>query len=321
MKRNLRLFRINGNIDDLEKILIVFSQLSCIQPVLADNFTSQVHGLTTLPKDNPWQAVINELDQVEKISGIQIEPQSVFELKDGYDTVGQYVHSIHESFKDLLKQKEESMLLIRKYEDALTQVENINYLDVSIDDIFSCQYINSRFGKMPIESLETLKLYKHKPIIFEQFKESKNICWCMYMTTDGNEREVDNIFSSLFFERIYIPDFVHGTPDEARTSLMNEIAFAKKHLDDILHKIGELVIANKAKLEFVKGELQLINQMDNAKKYVVRMGDKFSISGFIHKNNVEMLKQRFQHIASMVIDIMPATLDKRLTPPKHIRKQ
>lgn len=50
----------------------------------------------------------------------------------------------------------------------------------------------------------------------------------MYYTTDEYKREVDNIFSSLFFERIHIPDFVHGKPKEAIAALEEEIKQAQK---------------------------------------------------------------------------------------------
>lgn len=35
------------------------------------------------------------------------------------------------------------------------------------------------------------------------------------MTTQKYEGDVDNMFSSLYFERIRIPEFVHGTPEKA----------------------------------------------------------------------------------------------------------
>ncbi|MBN2877819.1 MAG: hypothetical protein JXL85_09250 [Bacilli bacterium] len=321
MIKNLRLFKITGDKNNLERVLEHFIQLKCIQPVPAEHFVSQVHGLKTLPKENPWQMIVNELEETEKAAGIHIEPVDVYELKDAYEKVKTYIHTIHEDFLTLLLHKKEAIQLIKKYEDALTQIMNIATLDVSIDDIFSCQYINTRFGKIPQNSLETLKLYENKPIVFQLFKEQKNYYWCMYMTMEKNIKEVDNIFSSLFFERVYIPDFIHGTPEVAKQTLEMELELANQNLDDILQELNRSVEQQKEKLSFIKGELNLISQVYDAKKFVVSLGDKISITGFVHKTNVNHLIETFTDVKGVEVEIMPANLDKRLTPPKRIKSR
>ena len=63
---------------------------------------------------------------------------------------------------------------------------------------------------------------------------------CLYITTSKYEGDVDNIFSSLYFERIRIPEFVHGTPERAKESLQEEIDNDYKqlqHVEEVLSLI------------------------------------------------------------------------------------
>ena len=52
----------------------------------------------------------------------------------------------------------------------------------------------------------------------------------MYMTTESKAPEIDNIFSSLYFERIHIPEFVHGTPESALQVLKEEDETAQNYI-------------------------------------------------------------------------------------------
>lgn len=321
MSRKPKLFRITGELSTLDRVLKKFVNFECVYPIPSKEFIGQVHGLTSVPTENPWQDIYVELENTEKETGIKITPAHIDDIDDSYEKVKEYVHSTHETFHELMSHRQETENLIKKYQDALFQVNNIIDLDISLDDIFACEYINVRFGKLPADSLDTLKLYENKPFIFQIFKEVKRNYWCMYMTTDKYEKEIDNIFSSLYFQRVYIPDFVHGTPETARESLKVEINQAMINLDEIKGEISKIMNENKEKLEHVKGELVFLNRLYDARRFVVGLGEKFNISGYIADSNVPYLTQAFKDIENTDVDIVPADLEKRFKPPKKLKKE
>ena len=142
--------------------------------------------------------------------------------------------------------------MIKKYQDALTQVTHIENLDISFDDVFSCQYVNVRVGIMPVDSIDKLQLYQFKPFLFKSFNVENGNCWCIYFATEEYKEDIDNIFKSLFFRRIHIPDFVHGTPKNAEITLLSEMDVANVNLDEISGQIEELLKKNHDKLIEVK---------------------------------------------------------------------
>ena len=141
----------------------------------------------------------------------------------------------------------------------------------------------------------------------------------MYIATNQHEREIDNIFSSLFFERIRIPDFVHGTPESAQVSLSMEIEVASESLKNIQKDIDVILEKNIDKLSTVKGELIFLNRVYDAKKYVVGLGDQFNITGFVQTKDVKHIKDSFTNLESVELEIMPPDSDKRLKPPTKFK--
>ncbi len=315
----LKLFRINANITDLDNVLEKFVHLHCVHPIKSSEFIDRVHGLTSFVSSNPCNIIYKELQDIEVENNKTIPETFCEEADETFDVMRDYIYTTHERLKKLTQHKKDSEILIKKYKDALIQVKNIENLDISLDDVFSCEYISARVGRLPLDSVEKLKFYKNKPFIFKSFHEEKNYAWCMYLVTNKYEREIDNIFSSLFFERIHIPDFVHGTPESAQSTLAMEIEVAENSLTFTEQEIDKIFNENIEHLSHVKGELKLLSKVYDARKYVVGLGDIVSITGYVTNRDVKTLKKHYEDMPSVEIEIMPADSDKRIAPPTKLK--
>jgi len=314
-----RLVNITSNLNDLDRVLSRFVELNTIHPVLASEFTDKVHGLTTFSSENPCNVILKELTDMEEELDFQFPVREVCQVDHTLENMGTYIKTAHQKLVGLLEQKKVTLELVRKYQDALIQVKNIESLDISLDDVFSCDYVVSRVGRLPTDSVEKLKFYQSRPFIFKSFHEDKNYSWCMYFTSNEFEREVDNIFSSLFFERIHIPDFVHGTPEAAEVQLVREIEATTAQLEKVKVSLYELMNEYEDEFSAIKSELYLLNRIYEAKKYVVGLGDKFTITGFIEPCDEKELLTKYKDMKNVEILFRPALSDKRLLPPTKLK--
>ncbi|MBU1145259.1 MAG: V-type ATP synthase subunit I [Firmicutes bacterium] len=314
-----KLVNITSYLEHLDKVLENFVELRCFHPISSNQIVGQVHGLTSFRSDNPCNIVLNELLEIEKEYEFDIPVIEIKTIDYTLEKMTSYVSTTHVTLKNLVSQKKDTIELIRKYQDALIQVHNIESLDISLDDVFSCDYVFARVGRLPTDSVEKLKFYRTRPFIFKSFTIDKNYSWCMYFTTNEFEREVDNIFSSLFFERIHIPDFVHGTPEAATVTLAKEIEVAQTQLEKIQTSINALLSDSGKDMATIKSELLYLNKIYEAKKYVVGLGDKFTITGFVQSKDVSTVKSKFSDIDDVEIEIRPANSDRRLKPPTKLK--
>lgn len=313
-----KLINIISYLDHLDPVLEKFVDLKCFHPVSSNQIVERVHGLTSFRQDNPCSVTLNELLEIEKEYNVTIPVVEIKTIDYTLEKMAQYVSTTHHALKELVLQKKDTLELIRKYQDALIQVHNIESLDISLDDVFSCDYVYARVGRLPTDSVEKLRFYRTRPFIFKSFSVDKNYNWCMYFTTNEYEREVDNIFSSLFFERIHIPDYVHGTPEAASVTLAKEIEVANEQLDLIQQEVDKLLGDCWHDMSIIKSELLFLDRIYEAKKYVVGLGDKFTITGFVEAKDVKKITTAFEELEEVEIEVRPAMSDKRLKPPTKL---
>ena len=310
---------LTANIDKLDDILVRFIDLKGFHPVLASEIVDKVHGLTSFVADNPCQPLLSELEDLESKYQLNLPNIELTDQNYTFNEMYDYMHQTKEKLEmesNRIKQLEEHN---HKYNDALIQVQNILNLDIALDDLFACEYINIRFGRLPNDSVDKLRFFQNKPFVFKSFNHDHNNSWCMYFTTAEYKREVDNIFSSLFFERIFIPDFVHGTPKDAVQALNDEIISTKKMIETYKNDIEELTKSFCSQLVSMKGELLYLNRIYEAKKYVVGLGNKFSISGFVEESNVDCIKSTFEDFEDIEIEVNDAYSDRRIKPPTKLK--
>ncbi len=317
----IKLVDITSNLSNLDNVLTRFIDLKGFHPVLASEIIDRVHGLTSFVADNPCQPLLHELAEIDKKFELNLADDERRDIDYNFSEMSEYILEIKEKLQeevDIIKELEKE---IAKYEDALVHVKNIQSLDIPLDDLFECSYIYIRFGRLPNDSVEKLRFFRNKPFVFKSFNYDQNYNWCLYFTTEEYKREIDNIFSSLFFERIFIPDFVHGTPSEAITSLEEKIAAVWDKINAYKRDIYDISCGCSDKLSCIKGELLFLNRVYEAKKYVVGLGDRFTISGFVEENNVENVKGMFKDVKDIELEVAEADSDKRILPPTKLKNR
>lgn len=315
----MKLVNIISDQKNLNEVLLRFVDLDCFHPEPASKIAESVHGLTTLQEDDPFAELISHFKDVEVSMGYKLAGDMVKDPNYDLDKMRAYVDGVYHKYEEMVEVKKDLEKVIQENKDALTQVENIEGMEIPLDDIFSCRYVNVRFGRLPLDSVDKLQYYRSRPFVFQSFKEDSAYSWCMVLSTPKYEREVDNIFSSLYFERIHIPEFVHDTPERAKENLMDEINSDYEQLAHVKERIAQLLEEHKETMNQVKGELNFLEETFEARKYVVGLGERFTITGFATVDDVERIQNEFADLKEVEIEVRPAHSDKRLSPPTKLK--
>lgn len=315
----MKLINISAEKEYLDDVLLKFVDLDYFHPEPAVKFIDTVHGLTSMDEENPVSEVLSRFKEI--CSDMDLDLPNIAMRDKDYDLGGMknYMENVYQRFQDANRVRKDLQTVIQENKDALVTVKNIESIDLNLDDLFDCKYIKFRFGRLPLDSVEKLRYYRNRPFVFKSFSQDDTYSWCIYMTTEKYEGDVDNVFSSLYFERIRIPEFIHGTPESAAQTLLDEIENDEKqilHVDDVIEKLkGEC----REEMAKIKGELEFLDRTFVARKYVVGLGQRFSITGFVDAADVERLKETFRELEEVEIEVRPAHSDKRLDPPTKLK--
>lgn len=320
-KSKMRLVNILTYLESIDEVLQKIVSFPCIEIVLADKIVETVHGSKIHTTNDLATPLLNEINVLEKECHLSFRSIKLEGISDSLDDIAKEIKDVHNKIDGFNNQLASLHELYDKYMNASQQVSYIASLDVSLDDVFECTYVNARVGKLPIDSIAKLEYYNSTPFIFKSFAEKNDFCWCMYFSTNGYERAVDNIFSSLLFERIYIPDFVHGLPQEAEVSLQKEIEATLLQIKKTEEQRDEYISIHKEIVERMRFELEVLSKVHQAEKFVVQLGSRCLITGFIDMKDEDNIKSLFSKDDNVEIEIRPADSDKRLKAPKKMSEK
>lgn len=315
----MKLVNLISDQKNLNEVLLRFIDLENFHPEPAAKIAESVHGLTTLQEDDPFAELISHFKDIEVSMGYDLPGDLVKDPNYDLEKMRAYMDDLYQQFETMHAVKQDLETVIQENKDALTQVENIEGMEIPLDDIFSCRYVNVRFGRLPLDSVDKLQYYRNRPFVFQSFKEDSAYSWCVVISTPKYEREVDNIFSSLYFERIHIPDFVHDTPEKAKENLTEEINSDYEQLAHVNERLQTLLDQHRDTMNQIKGELTFLEKTFEARKYVVGLGERFTITGFAAADDIPAIQKEFSDLKEVEIEVRPAHSDKRLSPPTKLK--
>ena len=203
--------------DCLDTVLEKCCESGCFQleSAVSSNTGGGERALQLLNDKNPYDVPLKNLASIATELDIKLEETeySVCKLESGADFTD-FCDSLEGSLAEASKQKQAALQIISQRKNAMIQIKHLNGLNEQFDRIFSCKHVHVRVGKLPLESRAKLDYYDQN-FFFVPFEQDRNYCWGMYFCPKDDKELVDDLFTSLFFETVRIPDFVRGNTAEA----------------------------------------------------------------------------------------------------------
>lgn len=189
-----------------------------------------------------------------------------------------------------------------KTADLLVHMKN---LDVNVEDLFKVKTLKVRIGRLPKNSYVRLSYYADKGFNFTSYFNfivysfDGEYYWGMYFAPEDNAKDIDDIFESLYFERVHIPEFVQGTPEEALLSIKKREEELRAKLFGMVSTAGVATKEELEKIEDVAAWLCVQNQLYEMRRYALVFNHTFYISGFVPQKNYA----QFEHLIEAVPNV------------------
>ncbi|MBP0979227.1 MAG: V-type ATP synthase subunit I [Oscillospiraceae bacterium] len=321
----LGLGQFKNQISDLEK----FSKEDKIG--FEDNISES--EIETRAYSNSFESLLHKCEDIFTMLDIKLKDinKKIFENKDNnieIENIDVRIDELKSKVEYLLKEKSLHEKKISEYTSVLTQLQNIDNANIDFDDLFSCKYLKIRFGRLPKESYEKLKLFDSEEFVFVSFKIDHNYSLCLYITPCYISKKIDEMFNSLFFERIRIPVYAHGTPDSTKHYVKDQINKYESALKNINLEIKNLKTKIEKDFSKIYFKIKFFSECFSNKKYAAIFEDKFYLVGFIPKDLEHEFVDKFNNSDSLnnlesseAIDvtISDPTSDKRLKTPVKLK--
>lgn len=315
----LKLVEIEFPAEQYDAVLLKLINLDDFHPEYASKFADSVQGLSVLNRENPYADLINRMEEARDKYQLKLTYQDVNDTRINIIQADTFFCNVLEQVSKYEKVKEDLQQMVDENEATISQLEHMINSDIDFDRLFGCHYLQVRFGRIPTAHLDKLQYYGTQEFLFKIFHKDAKETYCAYMTTETKTPEIDNIFSSLYFERIHIPEFVHGTADEALKVLKEEDETARNYLVTLDQRIQKLFNENIDEMNHIYSISKKLNETYDAQKYVVVFGKNSAVYGFAEDKVAKHIKEEFETLENVRVEIKPATGDSRLTPPTKLK--
>ena len=142
----IKLIDITANQNQLDDVLTTLIKTENIHPVLASEIIEKVHGSTSFVSENPCQALLQDVKDIETKFNIQLTDVEQRNYDIDFDEMYEYMQNLKLQLNEEISRIKILEKDISEYRDALIQVNHLKALDLPLDDLFAAEYVTFRFG-------------------------------------------------------------------------------------------------------------------------------------------------------------------------------
>lgn len=210
---------------------------------------------------------------------------------------------------------------IRENEEAIKNLEPLTEFNADLSKLSEFKFISYCFGKLPKGGYKTLNTYlSDMNVIFVKTKENEHSVWGFYFVPSDEKKKADEIFTSLYFERISLPHKINGTPKEMCEELKKRNAELKSERKNILSSAAVGVEQYKKQLYEILNTAGKRKAYSNVKTMAAHSDDYFYIVGWMSKKDAKALKKETKDDAEVALFYTekPENLKGIVSPPTKL---
>ena len=316
----MSLVMLRGEAAQLDEVLLRCLDSGVFHPENAGSFSEYAGGITTLKEENPYTGLGKKLSAIAAETDIDLGSASFEGLDIPNGEFQGYIGGLDQKLKKLLSKKRGSEQLIESHKTALRRLEHFTSMELNFDSLFACKYIKVRFGRLPLDSYQKLRSYSDRPFVLFSFGQDSTYNWCLYTCAVADAQEIDGLFQSLYFERIRVPDYVHGTPQEALEFIRKDLAREEGELESIKGKIAEIAAGERERVQKLYAKLCLLGKAFELRDKAAFVKSGFVVMGCVPQKQSKKFALAFQDLEDKVtVTLKEPAEEPRITVPVRLK--
>ena len=262
------------------------------------NVMENVKGLTPFGEFNRYSALMARMDSLNKIFEIIPEKIDVEKLAEEMDEIFEgaelFTSTLEEKINENRKEIDEYKAEMEKSRNILNRMMPLIDFDVDLSDL-DMNFINVRFGRMAYENYRRLNdsIKKLNVIVFFLKRDGDDV-WFSYYAPNAVIEEVDNIFASLYFEKIDISDSISGTPAETANVLNEKIKEMEDKIKDGNERYNDLIESSRSQFAEFYSYINYLHKTADIKRYAAHTEESFYLSGWIPAGSMNALEVQYR---------------------------
>lgn len=316
---------MKGADGDLDEVLCRCARSAVFHPENAAKLSEYSVGTPSLLR-NPYGALLIKITEIAENLKIHLSyaeeadlPLSAADRSIFLEASNTYLNRLREEYPRYFERKSRIKDEIGSYTAALGMLSHIGEQNIDFDRLWDNTYLKIRFGRIPTSSLQKLEVYEGHPYELYKLDGDSSLTWCIYATAEEFHSDIDALFSSLKFERLRIPDYVHGTASSAIDFLREGIEKERARSEEVGAEIDRFVERERGALLTLYTRVKFLHDAFDLRRYVVTIRGYFHLVGFVPARESEDFLASFADLAALAVESRPAERNGPLEVPVKLR--
>ena len=265
MIEKMKFLSITGPKADIDRMTETYLSKYEIHLENALSELTEVANLSPFLEINPYKEALSTIDsfyeQLEDPS--QISPE-LMDVEKAIKTV----RAVQDGFRRLEEEKSRLQSEHTEILDPLKIIRPFKNLNFDVSEILNFKYIHYRFGRIEKQYLQKFEkyIYDNLDTLFIKCGEDEMYVYGVYFVPEHQAHKVHAVYSSMHFERIFIPNEYHGTAAEAFEKLDTRHREIHKALDANKEASRKFLQDNSTKIVSAKAALDACSSSFDIRK-------------------------------------------------------
>ena len=214
---------------------------------------------------NPYKQLFTRATQLIRL--VDVSDEAYDESITNEEAI-QIVTDLNKEF-NLLKEETSSLEQERnRLKTSLATIEPFRELNFDVSEILHFKAVKFRFGRISKEYIEKFDKYVYDTLntVFYRCHSDDTYVWGVCLVPASESSQIDAVYKSMHFERIYLPDEYEGTADEAAKKLEQQIIDLNTKIAQATHIRMEKIEAAKSKLYSAYMKLSILSHNFDIRK-------------------------------------------------------
>ncbi len=266
MIERMKFLNITGPKDDIDRVIETYISKYDFQIENALSELKDVKELHPFTDTNPYKNVLSISQELkEYFKNVDFKSNRQMSIEEAEELT----KTLYDKVNAFSQKKSDFEAELAKYEEKLKNVQYFIGLDYDTEKILHFKYVNFRFGSMPKEYYEKFMTFIYDSIdtIFYKAREIDDRVWGVYFVPETISDQIDAIYSSMHFERFFLPEGYEGTPAAASKHLEERIQSINNEIASVDSKIVKTLEDRRDDFLLANHVLNRFNRVFDVRKY------------------------------------------------------
>lgn len=252
MIEKMKFLSITGPKADIDRVVNTYLSKYEIHLENALSELTTVQNLTPFLEINPYKEALNTAnlfcEELNSFAADTVKTETAQAAAQTMDveTALDTIRRIQTDYQDLDKKRSDLENQLTTVDESLRVIRPFRNLDFDISSILKFRFIRFRFGRIGKEYYQKFEryIYDNLDTIFIKCDEDDQYIWGMYFVPEPESQKVKAVYSSMHFEKIYMPDSYEGTAREAFEQLAQKRSLILSDFNTVSQKRNDFLISH-----------------------------------------------------------------------------